>query len=70
MPELADVALEHPGGGYYTEGGQLKFIEKNYREVGHADGGALPAARGWRSSWPAAAKAAKRARGVRGVARA
>lgn len=30
VPELADVALEHPGGGYYTEGGQLKFIERNY----------------------------------------
>ncbi|MGH9348195.1 MAG: DUF885 family protein [Vicinamibacterales bacterium] len=29
---LADVALEHPGGGYYTEGGQLTFIEQNYEK--------------------------------------
>jgi len=32
VPELADIALEHPGGGYYTEGGQLQYIEKNYEK--------------------------------------
>lgn len=32
VPQLADVALEHPGGGYYTEGGQLKYIERNYEQ--------------------------------------
>jgi len=32
VPELAKYALEHPGGGYYTEGGQLKYIVKNLRE--------------------------------------
>jgi hypothetical protein len=32
VPFLADAALEHPGGGYYTEGGQLKFIDQNYQK--------------------------------------
>jgi hypothetical protein len=32
VPELADIALRHPGGGYYTEGGQLKYIVENYRK--------------------------------------
>ncbi len=31
-PELADIALRHPGGGYYTEGGELKHIVENYKE--------------------------------------
>ena len=32
VPELADIALRHPGGGYYTEGGQLEYIVGNYRK--------------------------------------
>src|SRR4030042_533393 len=32
VPELANIALRHPGGGYYTEGGQLKYIVENYRK--------------------------------------
>ena len=32
VPELANIALRHPGGGYYTENGQLEFILKNYRK--------------------------------------
>ena len=32
VPELADIALRHPGGGYYTEGGQLEYIVDNYRK--------------------------------------
>lgn len=31
-PELADIALRHPGAGYYTEGGQLKYIIENYKK--------------------------------------
>lgn len=31
-PELADIALRHPGAGYYTEGGQLKYIVENYKK--------------------------------------
>lgn len=30
VPELADIALRHPGGGYYTKGAELKYIDKNY----------------------------------------
>jgi len=30
VPALADVALRHPGGGYYTEGGELKYIARHY----------------------------------------
>jgi hypothetical protein len=32
VPELADIALRHPGGGYYTEGGQLEYIARSYRK--------------------------------------
>ena len=32
VPELADIALRHPGGGYYTEGGELEHIVSNYRK--------------------------------------
>ncbi len=32
VPELAEIALRHPGGGYYTEGGQLEYIVNNYRK--------------------------------------
>jgi len=32
VPELADIALRHPGGGYYTEGGQLKYSVENYKK--------------------------------------
>jgi len=32
VPELADIALRHPGGGYYTKGGQLEYIVDNYRK--------------------------------------
>ena len=32
VPQLADIALRHPGGGYYTEGGQLEYIVENYRK--------------------------------------
>ena len=32
VPELANIAIRHPGGGYYTEGGQLKYIVENYRK--------------------------------------
>jgi hypothetical protein len=32
VPELADIALRHPGGGYYTEGVQLKYIKENYEK--------------------------------------
>ena len=32
VPELADIALRHPGGGYYTEGVQLKYIKENYKK--------------------------------------
>ena len=32
VPELANIALRHPGGGYYTEGGQLQYIIKNYKK--------------------------------------
>src|SRR4030043_1975329 len=32
VPELANIALRHPGGGYYTEGGQLKYIVENYKK--------------------------------------
>jgi len=32
VPELAKIALEHPGGGYYTEGGQLKYIVEHYKK--------------------------------------
>jgi Bacterial protein of unknown function (DUF885) len=30
VPELANIAITHPGGGYYTKGGELKNIDKNY----------------------------------------
>ena len=32
VPELADIALRHPGGGYYTEGGELEHIVSNSRK--------------------------------------
>ena len=35
-PELADIARRHPGGGYYTEGGQLKHIVENFKKWAEA----------------------------------
>jgi Bacterial protein of unknown function (DUF885) len=32
VPELADIVFEHPGDWPLTEGGQLKYIEKNYEK--------------------------------------
>ena len=31
-PEFADIALRHPGGGFYTEGVELKYIVENYQK--------------------------------------
>lgn len=31
VPAFADIALRHPGGGYYTEGGELEHIVENYQ---------------------------------------
>jgi hypothetical protein len=32
VPELVDVVMLHPGGGYYTKGGELEHIERNMAE--------------------------------------
>ena len=41
-PELADIARRHPGGGYYTEGGQLKYIVENYKKWAEATAAYFP----------------------------
>ena len=59
VPELADIALRHPGGGYYTEGGQLKYIVKNYRKWAEITAKHFPAAEA-KKLVPAALEAGKR----------
>jgi hypothetical protein len=58
VPELADMALEHPGGGYYTEGGQLKYIDKNYEKWARLTAEHFPQPEAAALA-PAAAKAAR-----------
>jgi hypothetical protein len=57
-PELADIALRHPGAGYYTEGGQLKYIVENYRKWAEATAAYFPPEEAKRLV-PAAAQAAE-----------
>ncbi len=59
VPELAKYALEHPGGGYYTEGGQLKYMVENLREWAEATTEHFPAAEA-KKLVPAAVEAGKK----------
>ena len=58
-PELADIARRHPGGGYYTEGGQLKYIVKNYKKWAEATAPYFPPEEA-KKLVPAAVQAAER----------
>lgn len=57
VPELVEVALEHPGGGYYTAGGQLRHIRSNYERWATLTAEHFPAAEA-AQLLPAARKAA------------
>lgn len=59
VPELAKYALEHPGGGYYTEGGQLKYMVENLRKWAEATAEYFPAAEA-KKLVPAAVEAGKK----------
>lgn len=59
VPELAKIAMEHPGGGYYTENGQLKYIVENYTKWAEVTAQHFPAAEA-KKLVPAAIEAGKR----------
>ena len=58
VPELVDVVLLHPGGGYYTKGGELEFIEPNLAKWARLTAEHFPKPEADQLA-PAAAKAAK-----------
>jgi hypothetical protein len=59
VPELADIALRHPGGGYFTAGGELSHIVENYRKWAELTAPHFPEAEA-RQLVPAAVEAGER----------
>jgi hypothetical protein len=59
VPELADIALRHPGGGYFTAGGELSHIVENYRKWAELTAPHFPEPEA-RQLVPAAVEAAER----------